>query len=594
MPRSVAPTGSALAGLALAFACAAGAGAVPSGAAAPPPLSVVNAAFVGVEDPTLHALLARIGGQLSWHAGSRDVLITTASHTVVAFTVGSRQYHVGSLTLTARYAPWLRGTQPFLPLNDILSALGLRGFPHGRTLLLEAVLASLDIHSEAAETTIVAQAAVPLHARLLSRTASFATFELPGVGAAGGTNMVGTGGVRDVVVASSGTLSTVRTVLRIDLEPGATVETPASDDGRDVKFTVTARAARAPAPAGTRVTAVDVIPSADAFTVAVDVAGNATYAWHHLPPPDNRFWIDISGARLAIPARDDRWIGRVEGVRVRQQAPQRVRVALSLAGAQSVSVTPSGTGVRVVVGNDVVQNAPRGGTGSIGSIVAAVVETPPPAPLPAATALLTPAPYHPSYVPTNPHLIVIDPGHGGNDAGTVAHGLEEKTVTLDIALRLRDILVSRGWQVMMTRTTDTEADPAATTDRDELQARDDVANDRGARAFVSIHVNWYSSPDPHGATTYYSKPEDVQLARDIEDAVAREAGVTNRGIVKSHLYVTLHATMPAALIETAFISNPGDFRDLDSPQWRQRVAQGIADGIDLFAQQNPVPPTPNR
>lgn len=563
-------------------------------------LSIVNAAFVGVSDASLKTLLARIGATLEWHAGSRDVLITTANHTVVAFTVGDRRYEVGDVAQEARYAPYLKGTEPFLPLNELLSALSLEGFAQGRVLALEPLLSSLDTYTVSGGAAIVARAALALHPRLVTRSPSSVTYEFDGVGSTvNGRRTVNASGVRDVVISSSGRLDAARTLLTVDLERGAVAAPASSDDGRDFTLAVSVRAPAAPpvpgaVPAGTLVTAVDVEPSADAFTLSIAVDGDATYAWHRLPSPDDRFWIDVSQARLTATSRDDRWLGHVTGVRVDQQAPGVVRVALSLAAAQSIAVIPSATGVRVVVSNEVSEDAPRGGTGSIGSVVASNVETPLPPPEPVATALVTPAPYHPSYVPTNPRLIVIDPGHGGNDPGSVYHGQEEKTFTLDIARRLRDVLVARGWQVRMTRETDTAVDPDARTDHDELQARDDVANDNGARIFISIHVNWYSEPEPSGPTTYYSKPEDVPLARDVENAVAHATGMLDRGIVKSRLYVTLHARMPAVLIETAFITNPHDLVDLESPQWRERVAEAIADGLEQYARENPLPPTPNQ
>lgn len=599
MRRFIARTGSGL--VALVFL---GVPAVARTAPSPPPaLTISGARFVGVADPSLAQLLARLGARLSWHSGSRDVLITTADHTVIAFTVWDRAYRVGSLTAQAQYAPYLKGTEPFLPLKELLSALSLAIVGGGSRPALEPLLGTLDVRSSAAGSVVVARAAVPLHAQLVARSAAAVTYAFAGVGASvAGTRTVNAGGIRDVVVRSSGSLATARTTLTVDLQNGARAAPARSDDGRDFSLAVAAPPVRSapsspaatavPPPSGTLVTAVNVAPSASDFTIDVLVSGDATYAWHRLPAPDDRFWIDIQGARLATLPRDDRWIGRVTGVRVQQDAGSVVRVALSLGAQQSIAVVPFANGVRVVVANALAADAPHGGSGSIGSVVAATVETPPPAPEPAQTALLTPAPFHPSYVPTNPRLIVIDPGHGGNDPGTVVRGAEEKTFTLDIALRLRDVLEARGWQVRMTRTTDTEVDPAAVTDHDELQARVDVANDNGARLFLSIHGNWYSSPDPNGATTYWSKPEDVALARDVEDAVARETGITNRGIVKSKLYVTFHTRMPAALIETAFLSNPQDLAHLESPQWRQRVAEAIADGIEQYARDNPVPPAP--
>ncbi len=81
----------------------------------------------------------------------------------------------------------------------------------------------------------------------------------------------------------------------------------------------------------------------------------------------------------------------------------------------------------------------------------------------------------------NPRLIVLDPGHGGSDAGSAHYGVVEKDVTLDVARRLKAVLVSRGWSVRMTRDGDNDVYAPNDSAHDELQARCDVANGAGAR-----------------------------------------------------------------------------------------------------------------
>ena len=121
-----------------------------------------------------------------------------------------------------------------------------------------------------------------------------------------------------------------------------------------------------------------------------------------------------------------------------------------------------------------------------------------------------------SYVPTNPRLIVIDPGHGGSDPGTQHGGLREADITLDMAKRLRDTSWARGWQVRLTRETDVDVYAPNDSAHDELQARVDVANKAGARLFVSIHANAFINSGPYGTTCYISKPDDVAFARIVE------------------------------------------------------------------------------
>ncbi len=337
--------------------------------------------------------------------------------------------------------------------------------------------------------------------------------------------------------------------------------------------------------------------SSDGVNVAIAVSGDASYEWHRLREPDNRFWVDIKNSQLVGAPIEQSAASPLLSMRVRQVDPTTVRIALSLAGPKDMTLAPSATGLAITIGAQDVSDEPRSGTGTVGSVVAAA----------AAGPAVTPAPLdetassgsdstdssgwkfgpRSNYVPNNPRLIVIDPGHGGSDIGTMHGGVSEAQLTLDMAKRLRDLLVAQGWQVKMTRETDVDVYQPNDSARDELAARDDVANKAGARMFISIHVNAFINSGPYGTTTYISKPDDVALARAIERHLASD-GTKDDGIVKSHLYVTLHAKMPAALVETAFLSNPSDYALLTSPAWRQKVAQEIADGIGQYAREYPV------
>jgi N-acetylmuramoyl-L-alanine amidase len=157
-----------------------------------------------------------------------------------------------------------------------------------------------------------------------------------------------------------------------------------------------------------------------------------------------------------------------------------------------------------------------------------------------------------------------------------------------MAKRLRAILIARGWQVQMTHSADQDVYAPNDSARDELQARVDVANRAGARMFVSIHCNSFINSGPHGTTTYFSKPIDVPLAQNVDRDLDRLLDTKDDGIIKSKLYVTLHSNMPAVLVETAFLSNPDDYAKLVNADWREKVAEGIANGIDHYAAQYPV------
>ena len=186
-------------------------------------------------------------------------------------------------------------------------------------------------------------------------------------------------------------------------------------------------------------------------------------------------------------------------------------------------------------------------------------------------------------------VIVIDAGHGGNDSGAIGPtGVMEKTVTLNIALRLQKLLEAEGATVYMTRSTDTEVSPkgANASDIEELQARCDVANNHDADIFISIHNDSFTNGAAKGTTGYYysrGSAKSRDLADKVRSGVIDQIGTQSRGTQSCNFYVVKHTDMPATLVEVAFISNPEEEKLLNSDDGAQKAAQGIADGIaDYF------------
>ncbi len=578
---------------------------------------------IGVGDPALQTLLRESGAILTWKAGERYVLITTAIPVVVSFAIGDRRYDVGPIGLEAPFAPYERSSEVYLPFNELLRGLDLALRQDGAVAVLQPQLTTLDVRNDGDRVSIVAHAGAPLHFRVVKQSANSVTYEFDGVGTTlAGTRQINSGGVRSVELQQLGTARDPKTFLTLALAGGAKVIGAANSDDRDVALTVAGGAGAAPVallsptpvppeaaptaaataqPGPALVTGVAVQPSNGGVSITIAVSGNATYEWHRLRDPDNRFWIDIKNAQLQGPAVDQDEPSPLVSMRVRQGDPTTVRVALSLVGPQSIAFAPSTSGLEIDVGNGIVADAPRFGSGSVGSVVSAATDN---------AGQVTPAPLDQTgtqsydatawkfgprggYVPTNPRLIVIDPGHGGSDPGTMHGGVRESDLTLDMAKRLRDILVSRGWEVKLTHDTNVDVYAPYDSAHEELQARDDIANQAGARLFVSIHVNGYVNSGPYGTTYYVSKPDDVALAHALETQLAAD-GTKDDGIIKSHLYVTLHALMPAVLVETAFLTNPSDYTLLTSSAWRQKVAEKLADGIAQYMQEYPVPNQPTQ
>lgn len=169
-------------------------------------------------------------------------------------------------------------------------------------------------------------------------------------------------------------------------------------------------------------------------------------------------------------------------------------------------------------------------------------------------------------------LVVLDPGHGGLDGGAGDEELPEKTVNLQIALHLADLLRERGFEVAMTRSDDTFI---------PLWERAALANALEADLFVSIHNNSATDPAAHGTETYYlpKQPNNLWLAQAVQQELVRTLGRRNRGVKSNNFWVLRDAEVPAILVEVSFMSNPEERALLADEAYRQKAADAIARGI---------------
>ncbi len=189
---------------------------------------------------------------------------------------------------------------------------------------------------------------------------------------------------------------------------------------------------------------------------------------------------------------------------------------------------------------------------------------------------------------TKDRIIVIDAGHGGYDPGAVGvTGLEEKGFNLETALLLRDKLTNLGATVILTREADTFI---------SLTERAEVANKVYADAFVSIHANFSDNNlSARGTSTYYYAPSSnpdlyyqleqrKRLAGAVQNRLVNILGTRDAGVLQANFAVLRGTAMPSILVETAFLSNPDDEALLKDYQFRDRTAQGIAEGlVDYFS-----------
>ena len=228
------------------------------------------------------------------------------------------------------------------------------------------------------------------------------------------------------------------------------------------------------------------------------------------------------------------------------------------------------------------------------------------------------------YKSTKGKLIVIDPGHGGSDSGAVGNGLKEKNVVLATSKKLGALLQKRGYRVLYTRSTDVFIN---------LRSRTIFAGKKNADMFISIHAN--AAPNASAASrmsgveTFFLSParsersknaaalenkgdmEDMntfskqtflnflnrekiissnKLAIDIQSymlsSVKKSFKSKDGGVREAPFWVLVGATMPAVLVEIGYITHPQEGKNLGKSAYQDRIAQGIANGVDAYFQKN--------
>jgi N-acetylmuramoyl-L-alanine amidase len=597
------------------------------------PIALNGDVAVSIRDSGLNRLLARVGASLSYAPQQRYVLITAADRRIISLAIGDARYSVGGVVSTASFAPFFDG-------NDVI--------------VFEPQLGALDVRPDGRRTIVTLHGATALRYVKSGETPERLELTFSGLGSALAPNRQIGGGVDEVDVRTAGSVRNPTSTVTIVAPKGAQhlIATAASPYEFTVVFgppgvaldpsvhDVAAAPAPSLAPAAPQPPVAEAAPASPAAVpqaappagpvtisdvaiaaqpdggvrVRLSLDGPAAYTWHRLR--DDRWYLDVADATLTQAGRDEHPASAsVESVRVRQVttgAAPTVRVAFTLHGDRRIDIATEPGALILTTQNGAAADEARSGAGRVdGASVAqtgadassTTLGSAAPGEAPPQAEPLEPAPREtpwkfapPSAVglPAGNRIIVIDPGHGGDDAGTAHNGLVEKRLTLDISERLRALLVKAGWIVRMTRETDIDPiSPAILdtfandgkpnpSDRAYLQTRCDVANAVNARLFISIHINYSDAPSVRGTTFYYTKPQDVALAQALERSLIPVAGTQDDGMVKSNLYVTKHTTMPAVLVETGFISNPGDVGLLSDPVFLQRVAVGIAAGVKAY------------
>lgn len=211
-------------------------------------------------------------------------------------------------------------------------------------------------------------------------------------------------------------------------------------------------------------------------------------------------------------------------------------------------------------------------------------------PLPKATVQGMEPEATPAPGPLSGLIIAVDAGHGGYDGGAVGRvsGTPEKTLNLDVALRTARLLAAQGAQVVLTRTGDyalCDEDPPIRRKLQDMQRRAAIIMGGEADVVLSIHMNEYAGRSESGPQIFYREgcPAGRLLAGAVQGAMI---DVLRPGTKRAALggdYYILTLGVPSALVECGFLSNRAEEALLLTGDYRQRVAQAIAEGVLRWA-----------
>ena len=359
--------------------------------------------------------------------------------------------------------------------------------------------------------------------------------------------------------------------------------------------------------------------------LVLDLNRKASFTETHARNPD-RVVIEISNTILGKSSRQRVSGGTIpQSFHITQIRPRVVTITLARAQGSKYTVFSLDNPDRLVIdishkAKDQVRQIGETSTTSP-SAPAVALPTPPTIPSPTVTEPVRPtAPKPASHIQT----IVIDPGHGGKDPGTIGqHGTTEKDVTLKVGLLLKDLLSSLpNTRVLMTRERDAFI---------ELEDRAKFANGKDADLFVSIHVNSHPHKGVRGLEIYHfgeAKDQralevaarengtplnstglgveyilaDLLTTKKIEHSqelawTAKQAMVTNlngrystidHGVKTAPFYVLRFTTMPSILAEIAFMSNPAEEEQMRTQPFLAHIAESIFEGVKTYLRTNPA------
>jgi len=531
--------------------------------------------FVPIEASSIKSIASAFGASAwSWNQSSKTLSVTRNGKTntlkieqmQMADSLGGRMLDVGIREISGTYFCPVSILEDFLDVRVTIDNAKGKGW-------IDPLITSVRLDGSGADLTLNVTASAPV---------TFSTFKLSKpdryvIDVAGG--VLDTTSLRvnhpEIGDIRLGQFSLGPAVSRIVVPttPRLKISPPVSHTGTNFKFALSLPQSAVSQYKNEKVVSCDVgrfsTASSTNSNVTIAFSGPVAYEWRRLTEGKNRFVIDFK--HVVFP--DNKITKKIDGtlveqVRISQYAAKPVpitRVVLDLNDAVGVKVS-SGTApnsICLAISEDKIDTnmAVLSGSGALSG-----------------TSSYT-------AIGGGGKTICIDAGHGGSDSGCVSHayGYMEKDVTLDICLKMADNLRRRGWNVIMTRETDRDVTWAGSSNTQELGARVDVGANANADIFVSVHCNAAASSAAEGTSLHVYKRSDRALAECIYPHLLRASGRYDRGIQQDRFFVLVHSQMPAVLVETAFLSNTTEAKLLGDPNYRQSIADGLADGVCVYA-----------
>lgn len=182
-------------------------------------------------------------------------------------------------------------------------------------------------------------------------------------------------------------------------------------------------------------------------------------------------------------------------------------------------------------------------------------------------------------------IVALDPGHGGYDPGAITkQGVYEKELNLQVAQKVRELLLQSGIEVLLTREEDKDFAEGVrgrnTKKQVDLNYRINLASEAKADIFVSLHINSATSQKSGAETFYHYRSETgKRLADCIQNELIKIPGMNRRIAKPGDFYVIKNSTMPAVIVELGYLSNSNEQKKLQQAWYQDQLAHAVAKGI---------------